>query len=136
MKACNKRKTVALGGDGRGSNGKAVMASAKRHLVKVLPLLNAGKPERDAIKKKSLDSFLHTCWQLGWLRDFDITQPKYEKMHKALKKVKDAFETDVIWAPGGSPTYGQVEKVRKVYKAVCDAIGKKSEKKSKRQECK
>lgn len=49
--------------------------------------------------------------------------PKYEKMLKALKKVKNAFETDVIWVPGASPTYKQVEKVRKVYKAVCDALG-------------
>lgn len=59
------------------------------------------------------------------------TQSECEKMRKALCVVKDAFETDVIWAPGGSPTYKQVEKVRKVYKAVCDAIGKKGVKKAK-----
>ena len=59
------------------------------------------------------------------------TQSACKKMRKALCIVKDAFETDVIWAPGASPTYKQVEKVRKVYKAVCDALGKKGVQKAK-----
>ena len=59
------------------------------------------------------------------------TQSECEKMRKALCIVKDAFETDVIWAPGASPTYKQVEKVRKVYKAVCDTLCKKVRNKAK-----
>lgn len=59
------------------------------------------------------------------------TQSECEKMRKALYIVKDAFETNVIWAPGGIPTYEQVVEVRKVYKSVCDALGKKSVKKAK-----
>ena len=125
MKANNKRKSIDLGREGSGANGKAIMAAAKKHLVKVLPLLDVTKTEGTTPKKECLDAFLFRCWQLGWLRDFDKTQPKYDEMRKALCIVKDAFETDVIWAPGASPTYKQVEKVRKVYKAVCDAIGKK-----------
>ena len=131
MKTSKKMKSINLAGEGSGTNGKAVISAAKKHLVKVLPLLDATKIEGCPKEKKSLDAFLFRCWQLGWLRDFDKTQPKYEKMCKALCVVKDAFETDVIWAPGASPTYKQVEKVRKVYKAVCDAIGKKGVKKAK-----
>ena len=52
-------------------------------------------------------------------------QPKYDEMRKALCIVKDAFETDVIYAPGESPTYEQADKAREVYKWVCDALGKK-----------
>ena len=120
MNTRNKRETIDLCNEGSGANGKAVIAAAKKHLVKVLPLLDVTKAE-----------FLFRCWQLGFLRDFDKTQPKYDEMRKALCVVKDAFETDVIWAPGSSPTYKQVEKVRKVYKAVCDALGKKGVKKAK-----
>lgn len=130
MKASNERKSIDLGREGSGTNGKAVIAAAKKHFVKVLPLLDATKVD-GTTKKECLDSFLFRCWQLGWLRDFDKTRPKYEEMRKALCIVKDAFETDVIWAPGASPTYKQVEKVRKVYKAICDALGKKGVKKAK-----
>lgn len=124
MNTKNKRETIDLCNEGSGANGKAVIAAAKKHLVKTLPLLKA-------TKKKSLDAFLFRCWQLGLLRDFDKTQPKYDEMRKALCVVKDAFDTDVVWAPGTSPTYKQVEKVRKVYKAVCDALCKKGVKKAK-----
>lgn len=130
MNTRNKRETIDLCNEGSGANGKAVIAAAKKHLVKVLPLLNATKAA-GTTNKECLDSFLFRCWQLGFLRDFDKTQPKYDEMRKALCVVKDAFETDVIYAPGASPTYKQVEKVRKVYKAVCDAIGKKGVKKAK-----
>ena len=68
---------------------------------------------------------------MGLLRDFDKTQPKYDALRKALCIVKDAFETDVIYAPGESPTYEQADKAREVYKAVCDALGKKGVKKGK-----
>ncbi len=131
MNTRNKRKTIDLAGVGSGANGKAVIAAAKKHLVKVFPLLDVTKTEWTTPKKECLDEFLFRCWQLGWLRDFDKTQPKYDEMRKALSLVKDAFETDVIWAPGALPTYKQVEKVRKVYKAVCDAIGKKGVTKAK-----
>ena len=131
MNTRNKRETIDLCNDGSGVNGKAVIAAAKKHLVKVLPLLDATKVD-GTTKKECLDSFLFRCWQLGLLRDFDKTQPKYDEIRKALCVVKDAFDTDVIWAPGASPTYEQVEKVRKVYKAVCDALGKKGVKKGKK----
>ena len=131
MNTRNKRETIDLCNVGSGAHGKAVIAAAKKHLVKVLPLLDATKIDGDPIEKKSIDAFLFRCWQLGLLRDFDKTQPKYDEIRKALCVVKDAFETDVIWAPGASPTYKQVEKVRKVYKAVCDALGKKGVKKAK-----
>lgn len=130
MNTRNKRETIALCNEGSGANGKAVIAAAKKHLVKVLPLLDATKVD-GTTKNGSLDSFLFRCWQLGLLRDFDKTQPKYDEIRKALCIVKDAFETDVIWAPGASPTYKQVEKVRKVYKAVCDALCKKGVKNAK-----
>ena len=130
MKTSNKRTSIDLAGEGSGVNGKAVIAAAKKHLVKVLPLLDATKVD-GTTKKECLDSFLFRCWQLGWLRDFDKTQPKYDKMRKALCVVKDAFETDVIYAPGESPTYVQADKAREVYKAVCDALGKKGVKKAK-----
>ena len=124
MTASNKRNIAKdFNGEGKSADGKRVISAAKKHLVKVLPLLNATKIARNPTKKEYLDSFLFRCWQLGWLRDFDNRQPKYEKMRKALEKVKDAIETDVIWAPGASPTYNQVEKVRKVYKSVLDALG-------------
>ena len=131
MSTRNKRETIDLCNEGSGANGKAVIAAAKKHLVKTLPLLRATKIDGDPIEKKSLDAFLFRCWQLGLLRDFDKTQPKYDAMRKALCIVKDAFETDVIYAPGESPTYEQADKAREVYKAVCDALGKKGVKKGK-----
>ena len=128
MSTRNKRETIDLCNEGSGANGKAVIAAARKHIVNVLPLLDATKVD-GTTKKECLDSFLFRCWQLGLLRDFDKTQPKYDEMRKALCIVKDAFETDVIYAPGESPTYEQADKARKVYKAVCDALGKKRVKK-------
>lgn len=71
---------------------------------------------------KCLDSFLFRCWQMGWLDKYRDTG-KFAGMRNALLKVKDAFETDTIYAPGASPTYEQSDAARKVYKAVKDALG-------------
>lgn len=126
MKTRNKRETIDLCNEGSGANGNAVIAAAKKSLLEVFDYAGASKKEMN-----NLDAFLYECYMMNWLRDYDYTFPKYDKMRKALCVVKDAFETDVIWAPGASPTYKQVEKVRKVYKAVCDVLGKKGVKKAK-----
>lgn len=112
-------------GEACGDNREEVIEAAKKHLC------YATNIERSPDEMKCLDSFLFRCWQMGWLRDYDNEKPAYEEMMKVLSDVKNAFETDVIWAPGASPTYEQVEKVRKVYKSVCDALGKKGVKKAK-----
>lgn len=126
MKTSNKRKSIDLSGEGSDDQGgcgeapsdnrEGVIERAKKHL------LNATNIESSPDEMQCLDSFLFRCWQMGWLREYDNEKPAYEEMMEVLSDVKDAFETDVIWAPGASPTYKQVEKVRKVYKDVCDAL--------------
>ena len=112
-------------GEACGDNREEVIERAKKHLCYATNI--ESRPD----EMQCLDSFLFRCWQMGWLRDYDDTQPEYDAMRKALCIVKDAFETIVIYAPGESPTYEQADKAREVYKAVCDALGKKGVKKAK-----
>ena len=112
-------------GEECGDNREVVIEEAKKHLM------HATNIESSPDEMKCLDSFLFRCWQMNWLRYYDDTQPKYDAMRMALCIVKKAFETDVIYAPGEKPTYEQADKAREVYKAVCDALGKKGVKKAK-----
>lgn len=135
MKTSNKRKSIDLSGEcsddqcccgeACGDNGEEVIEAAKKHLC------YATNIESSPDEMQCLDSFLFRCWQMGWLRDYYNEKPAYEEMMGALVKVKDAFETDVIYAPGESPTWEQADKAREVYKAVCDALGKKGVKEAK-----
>ena len=52
------------------------------------------------------------------------------KAKKTLQMVKDAMETDVLYAPGASPTYEQAEKARVIYAAVCKTLEELGEKKA------
>ena len=113
-------------GEAPSDNREEVIAAAKKSLLEVFDYAGASKEEMN-----NLDAFLYECYMMDWLRDYDYTRPKYDEMRKALCIVKDAFETDVIYAPGESPTYEQADKAREVYKAVCDALGKKGVKKAK-----
>lgn len=104
-----------------GDNRFEKIEAAKKRLVESTNI------ESSPDEMKCIDSFLFRAWQMGWL---DCIEPPikelrsgYDRMHGALVAVKDAFQTDVIWAPGESPTYEAVEKVRIVYKAVMDALG-------------
>ena len=99
-----------------GDNRDAVIGAAKKHI------LESTNIETSFDEMKCLDSFLFRCWQMKWLRDFDDTKPKYNEMRKALEKVKDAFETDTIYAPTAHPSHEMVDAVRKVYKTVLDAL--------------
>ena len=101
-----------------GDNRFEVIERAKKHLC------YATNIESHPDEMNCLDSFLFRCWQMKWLRNYDDMQPKYDAMRKALCIVKDAFETNVIYAPGESPTWEQADKAREVYKWVCDALGK------------
>lgn len=106
-------------GEAPSNISEVVIAAAKKSLLEVFDYAGASKEEMN-----NLDDFLSECYMMDWLRDYDDTQPKYDAMRKALCIVKDAFETNVIYAPGESPTWAQADKAREVYKWVCDALGK------------
>ena len=104
-----------------GDNRFKMIEAAKKRLVESTNI------ESSPDEMKCIDSFLFRAWQMGWLNCAELPiknlRSDYDRMRSALVAVKDAFQTDIIWAPGESPTYEAVEKVRMVYKAVIDALG-------------
>ena len=104
-------------GEAPSDNREEVIERARKHL------LQGTNIESSPDEMKCLDYFLFRCWQMGWLKDYDDTKPKYDALRKALCMVKNAFKTDVIYAPGASPTYEQADKAQEVYRVVCESLG-------------
>ena len=108
-----------MSGEICGDNRFEVIEAAKQALLKTTNI------ESSPDEMKCLDGFLFRCWQMGWLSKYDETcanDKVRKRMRESLQKVKDAIETDVLYAPGNSPTYEQSEKVRVVYNEVCQTL--------------